>query len=109
MEPYRLNNNYIDIWAYDTRDGINKRFKVSRIDEVELLDDPWELVEEFPMAEKGLTPDGDHWIWEGDVRGMDGVGRFVLGLPMFIEVLEGDGLKAFLREHARYILNDMGL
>ena len=67
------------------------------------------LVEEFPMAEKGLTPDGDHWIWEGDVRGMDGVGRFVLGLPMFIEVLEGDGLKVFLREHARYILNEMGL
>ena len=143
VEPYRLNNNYIDIWAYDTRDGVNKRFKVSRIDEVELLDEPWEnealheeepldafrmhghapahvklrldyvaknlLVEEFPMAEKGLTPDGDHWIWEGDVRGMDGVGRFVLGLPMFIEVLEGDELRSFLREHAAYVLNDMGV
>lgn len=139
VEPYRLNNNYIDIWAYDTRDGINKRFKVARIDEVELLDELWEnealhedepldafrmhghapthvklrldyvaknlLVEEFPMAEKGLTPDGDHWIWEGYVRGMDGVGRFVLGLPMFIEILEGDELRAFVREHAEYILN----
>ena len=143
VEPYRLNNNCIDIWAYDLADGINKRFKVSRVDEVEILDEPWQagdrhedepldafrmhghepthvklrmdyvaknlLVEEFPMAEKGLTQDGDRWIWEGDVRGMDGVGRFVLGLPMFIEVLEGDELRSFLREHAMYILNDMGV
>lgn len=138
VEPYRLNNNYIDIWAFDPSDGINKRFKVSRIDEVEVLDEPWLnedrhedepldafrmhghapshvklrldyvaknlLVEEFPMAEKGLSQEGESWVWEGDVRGMDGVGRFVLGLPMFIEVLEGDSLKAFLREHAAYIL-----
>ena len=138
VEPYRLNNNYIDIWAYDLRDGINKRFKVSRIDEVQLLDEPWShedrhedepldafrmhghapthvklrldyvaknlLVEEYPMAEKGLSPCGDGWIWEGDVRGMEGVGRFVLGLPTFVEVLEGDDLRAYLREHAQYIL-----
>lgn len=140
VEPYRLNNNYIDIWAYDTADGINKRFKVARIGEVEMLQDPWLnedrhedepldafrmhgpspshvklrmdyvaknlLVEEFPMAEKGLSQEGGKWIWEGDVRGMDGVGRFVLGLPMFIEVLEGDDLKAFLRGHAAYILDN---
>ena len=29
VEPYRLNNNYIDIWAFDRSDGINKRFKVT--------------------------------------------------------------------------------
>lgn len=141
VEPYRLNNNYIDIWAYDVRDGINKRFKVARIDEVELLDEPWAceakhedepldafrmhghapahvklrldyvaknlLVEEFPMAEKGLAADGDKWIWEGDVRGMEGVGRFVLGLPKFIEVLEGEELRSWLREHAEYILSSL--
>lgn len=141
VEPYRLNNNYIDIWAYDTKDGINKRFKVARIDEVELLNEPWSfeaqhedepmdafrmhghaptrvklrmdyvaknlLVEEFPMAEKGLSSDDDRWIWEGDVRGMEGVGRFVLGLPMFIEVLEGDELRAWLKEHAEYVLKKL--
>ena len=139
VEPYRLNNNYIDIWAYDLKDGVNKRFKVSRIAEVALLDEPWAfeekhedepldafrmhgrepvhvklrmdyvaknlLVEEYPMAEKGLTPSGDKWIWEGDVRAMEGVGRFVLGLPKFVEVLEGDALRAFLMEHAEYILD----
>ena len=134
VEPYRLNNNYIDIWAYDTRDGMNKRFKVSRIDEVELLDTPWQfedkhedepldafrthghapihvklrldyiaknlLVEEYPLAEKGIVQDGSSWIWEGDVRSMDGVGRFVLGLPQSVQILEGDGLREFVEEKA---------
>ena len=58
------------------------------------------------MAEGGLSPEGDHWIWEGDVRGMEGVGRFVLGLPKFIEVLEGDELRAFLKERAELILRN---
>ena len=141
VEPYRLNNNYIDIWAYDQADGINKRFKVSRIGEVKPLDEPWQyedkhedepldafrmhgadpvhvklrldyvaknlLVEEYPMAEKGLTADGDHWIWEGDVRRMDGVGRFVLGLPKFVEILEGDEVRQWVRENAEYILENV--
>ena len=34
---------------------------------------------------------------------MEGVGRFVLGLSKFIEVLEGDELRAFLRERAELI------
>ena len=134
VEPYRLNNNYIDIWAFDRSDGINKRFKVSRIGEVELLDEPWAfedrhedepldafrmhggepvhvklkldyvaknlLVDEYPMAEKGLSADGDHWIWEGDVRRMDGVGRFVLGLPRYVEILEGEELKEYVKKNA---------
>ena len=41
---------------------------------------------------------------EYSIEGMDGVGRFVLGLPMFVEVLEGEELREFLRDHARYIL-----
>ena len=140
VEPFKFNTNYIDIWAFDVSDGLNKRFKVARIGEVQLLEDAWEhedahedepldafrmhgqapthvklrldyvaknlLVEEFPMAEGGLSPEGDHWIWEGDVRGMEGVGRFVLGLSKFIEVLEGDELRAFLRERAELILRD---
>ncbi|MBR0246359.1 MAG: hypothetical protein IJQ61_07795 [Bacteroidales bacterium] len=42
MEPFKLNTNYIDIWAYDLADGINKRFKTDRIGEVEILRDDWE-------------------------------------------------------------------
>lgn len=67
VEPFKLNTNYIDIWAYDLADG-------------------------------------DVFIWEGDVNGMNGVGRFVLGLPRHIEVLEGDDLREFLRGNAEFIL-----
>ena len=31
---------------------------------------------------------------------MDGVVRFVLGLPAYVDVLEGDPLKDYLREQA---------
>lgn len=132
MEPFKLNTNYIDIWAYDLADGINKRFKTDRIGEVEILRDDWAhencheaeeldafrihgndpvhvairmdmvarnlLLEEYPMTEKGLRADGDAFIWEGDVNGMDGIGRFVLGLPDRIEILEGEGIRVYLRE-----------
>ena len=55
----------------------------------------------YPLAEKEVyqEPDGT-WYYEGDVRGMDGVGRFVLGLPAYVDVLEGDPLKDYLREQA---------
>ena len=135
VEPFKFNTNYIDIWAFDTADGLNKRFKVARIGSVEILDEPWEhaeqhqeepmdsfrihgsapvhvklrmhliaknlLLEEYPLAEKEVyqEPDGTLY-YEGDVRGMDGVGRFVLGLPAYVDVLEGDPLKDYLREQA---------
>jgi len=133
VEPFKFNTNYIDIWAFDTSDGLNKRFKIARIGSVEILDEPWDnadlhkeepmdsfrihgnspehvklrlhliaknlLLEEYPLAEKDVyQDDSGTWYYEGDVRGMDGVGRFVLGLPAFVNVIEGDSLKAFLKE-----------
>ena len=57
------------------------------------------LLEEYPLAEKEVYQDADGiWYYEGDVRGMDGVGRFVLGLPAYIDVLEGEALKEYLSE-----------
>ena len=87
------------------------------------------LVEEFPLAEKNLyAQDGlkeadmmfcqevlelpphdmedeeeEFWIWDGTVRGLDGVGRFVLGLEGNVEVMEGDALIAYLKRHADHI------
>ena len=133
VEPFKFNTNYIDIWAFDTSDELNKRFKIARIGSVEILDEPWDnedlhkeepmdsfrihgnspehvklrlhliaknlLLEEYPLAEKEVyQDDSGTWYYEGDVRGMDGVGRFVLGLPAFVNVIEGDSLKAFLKE-----------
>ena len=41
IEPYGFTTDYIDVCAYDLEDGKNKIFKVSRIGEVEVLDEPW--------------------------------------------------------------------
>ena len=41
VEPFEFTSNQIDIWAYDTQDGLNKRFKISRIEETEILDSDW--------------------------------------------------------------------
>lgn len=142
VEPFKFNTNYIDIWAFDASDGLNKRFKVARIGSVEILDEPWEnaslhkeepmdsfrmhgfapehvklrlhliaknlLLEEYPLAEKELYQDAEGiWYYEGDVRGMDGVGRFVLGLPAYVDVLEGDSLKEYLREQTAVLENKL--
>ena len=87
------------------------------------------LVEEFPLAEKNLSAqDGilmqqmvlcedafslpphdmeneeeEYWIWDGTVRGLDGVGRFVLGLEGNVEVMEGDELIEWLKRRADHI------
>ena len=41
VEPFEFTSNQLDIWAYDTQDGINKRFKISRIEETEIQDNEW--------------------------------------------------------------------
>lgn len=141
VEPFRFNTNYIDFWAYDLAAGMNKCFKVSRIEDVVPLGEPWQheaahaadptdafrmhggapvhvrlqldntaknlLLEEFPLAEQGLGPADGHWLWEGDVYRLEGIGRFVLGLSDHIRVLEGDPLRAYLRDHARAIMRDL--
>ena len=62
------------------------------------------LVEEYPLGEKYLSPapdDGNHFILDIKVCGYEGVGRFVLGLLDDIEIVEGEGLKNFLRERMK--------
>ena len=143
VEPYKFTTNYIDIWAFDTQDALNKRFKVARIGAVDILDELWDhasehmevpmdsfrihggikehvklrlhliaknlLLEEYPLAEKEVYQDGNGtWYYEGDVQGMDGVGRFVLGLPSYIEVLEGESLKEYLRSQIKVLEESVG-
>ena len=87
------------------------------------------MVEEFPLTEDLVHPEEEeseegtmtlsqlilplhsmdseeeqYWIYDGMVRGIDGIGRFVLGLQRNIEVVEGDLLKEFLVDNAMDIL-----
>ena len=137
VEPFSFTTNYIDIWAYDLEDGVNKRFKIARIDEVVALDEPWTaenphkaqpidcfrihghrptkvklqlsqraknlLLEEYPLAEKYVKKSRNRWLFDGPVCGMEGVGRFVLGLCKEIDILESDELKQYVADYLREI------
>lgn len=61
------------------------------------------MQEEYPHARKCLTKGDDdtHWLFETDIANYEGIGRFVLGLYEHIEVIEDDGLKAYLKEKIR--------
>ncbi len=87
------------------------------------------MVEEFPLTEKDIyEQDGilaeqimvldetmelpphdmeeeeeQFWIYDGTVRGLDGIGRFVMGLEGNVEVMEGDALIDYLKRHAAHI------
>lgn len=140
VEPYSFTTNYLDVWAFDVNDKLNKTFKVARIGEVDVLEDNWHyesahqeeptdsfrshsnqtfhvklrltqvaknrMVEEFPLTAKEISLENDAWNYEGEVRSMEGIGRFVLGLPEHILILEGEEVKKFVREKANYILSN---
>lgn len=41
VEPFAFTTNFIEVWAFDLEDGRNKVFKISRIGQAEMLNDPW--------------------------------------------------------------------
>lgn len=151
VEPYEFTSNYADIWALDCQSEKNKRFKVVRIGEVVLTDEPWTkeyahhsdpmdafhcfgpdqyhivlklnnaarniMVEEFPMTEKDIKQIEDcviggekdqTWLYDGVCYNLWGVGRFVLGQQLNIEVVECDELKEFLLASADHIYEMYG-
>lgn len=62
------------------------------------------LIEEYPLAEKDIRKEGDKWILETMVSGMEGVGRFFLGLAHEIKIIESDELKEYTRKFVeRYL------
>lgn len=65
------------------------------------------MVEEFPLTAREIRQDDDGWYYEGDVRSMEGIGRFVLGLPEHITILEGKEVQQYVKEKANYILDNM--
>lgn len=143
VEPFGFTTNYLDVWAFDVNDKLNKTFKVARIGEVEVLEKEWvneavhqeeptdsfrshsnkafhvklkltqvaknRMVEDYPLTAREIRQDKDAWCYEGNVRSMEGVGRFVLSLPEHITILEGEEVRQYVREKADYILEKMSL
>lgn len=72
VEPFAFTTNYLDVWCYDPEDGLNKRFKIARIDEVRILDDSWEA-------------EGKHSSSEIDVFRMSGPERYQVRLQLSLQ------------------------
>lgn len=70
------------------------------------------LLEEYPMAEHSVRKDGGRWVFDADIHGLEGAGRFVAGLADEVDILEGDELRdyvaAFLQRGAGKYLQDTG-
>lgn len=57
------------------------------------------LEEEWPRAVKHIRKEGGcSWTLETEVCSMEGIGRFLLGLPDHTEIIEGPDLKEYMRE-----------
>ena len=72
VEPFAFTTNYLDVWCYDPEDGKNKRFKIARIDEVEILDDSW-------------AAEDKHSASEIDVFRMSGPNRYHIRLQLSLQ------------------------
>ncbi len=123
VEAFAFTTNYEQVWCYCLEDSDVKLFRVSRIGEVEVLQEPWQheaahqsgyidifrmhsnvkmrvilkmglrssslLMEEFPLASKQMKRISDNeWMLDTEVCSYEGVGRFVLGLPGEISIID---------------------
>ena len=71
-----------------------------------LEEDMMELREVLILPSHDMEDEDEQfWIYDGMVRGIDAVGRFVMGLEGNIEVMEGEALIEYLRVHAGNILS----
>ena len=50
IEPYEFTTNYIQVWGYEVETGVNKIYKISRISEVQILDNDWEFADKHRTA-----------------------------------------------------------
>lgn len=67
------------------------------------------LVEEYPLAERDITPLGDgRWLLDTEVCNYVGVGRFVMGLMDDIRIVGSPEFEAYIAENARKIVQLIG-
>lgn len=57
------------------------------------------LIEEYPLAEKEITRDGNYWILDTVVNDFAGICRYYVGLIPEIKVLEGEEFKEYARAY----------
>lgn len=63
------------------------------------------LTEEYPASMRYITQgdDDNSWIFDSYVCNYAGIGRFVIGLSDDVDIIEGEGLKQYIREKVNNI------
>lgn len=59
------------------------------------------LIEEYPLAEQDIRKEGDKWILETMVSGMEGIGRFVIGLAPEVTIVDSPELSSYVKDFTR--------
>lgn len=91
------------------QEGFTDAFRMSGIDRYHVkigltLRSKNLLVEEYPLAEQGLSLVDGRWFYEGEVASLAGVGRFVLGLAKEVEIIDSPELKQYYIEYIKTII-----
>lgn len=63
------------------------------------------LLEEFPLAERDLHREDGKWILTTTIKSFEGAARFTIGLAADIRIIEGDGLRDYIRNYDRQYIN----
>ncbi|MBU0488568.1 MAG: WYL domain-containing protein [Bacteroidetes bacterium] len=60
------------------------------------------LVEEYPLSGEKITMVDDKiWHFEDDVHGFEGVGRFVMGLPGDVQIVESEEFRRYIKKESK--------
>lgn len=86
---------YTDLFHFSSED---KKLVTLRLDRLATQ----LLLEEFPASEEELEVDGEHWILKTQVCSWKGIGRFVLGLPGNVEVVDSQEFLHYLKEQPHF-------
>ncbi len=88
--PERHEKGFIDIFRMNGRERRRIRLRLGIM--ARNL-----LIEEYPLAERDITPDGaDHWLLDTEVADYAGAARFVVGLMDDIEIVDSPELVSYI-------------
>ncbi|MDD6252909.1 MAG: transcriptional regulator [Bacteroidales bacterium] len=63
------------------------------------------IIEEYPLAEKAITRDGNYWLLDTIVNDFAGICRYYVGLIPEIKVLEGAEFLEYVRAYMKKYIN----
>ncbi|MGD1839616.1 MAG: helix-turn-helix transcriptional regulator [Thermonemataceae bacterium] len=61
----------------------------------------WLLIKEYPLAKPYIQPEGENYIFTGNICDVKGVGRFVMSLLNDVKVLQSETLKGWITQQVQ--------